>query len=69
MPLSHRERVIRALSHQEPDRVPFDFGSTVSSSMHVSAYQDLKTHFGFHAGDAGSAARLAKRLLMNRSRH
>jgi uroporphyrinogen decarboxylase len=69
MSLSHRERVLRALSHQESDRVPFDFGSTVNSSIHVSAYQDLKAHFGVHAEDAGSAARLAKRLLTNRSRH
>ena len=37
MPLSHRERVIKALSHKEPDRVPFDLGSTVDSSIHIEA--------------------------------
>lgn len=52
MTLSHRERVIRALGHEEPDRVPFDLGSTVNSSIHISAYQDLKAHFGVHAEDA-----------------
>ena len=42
MPFSHRERVIRALSHQEPDRVPFDFVGTANSSIHLAAYQKLK---------------------------
>lgn len=46
MLLSHRERVIKALSHQEPDRVPLDLGSTVCSSIHIVAYRKLKAHFG-----------------------
>lgn len=46
MPLSHRERVIKALSHQEADRVPIDLGSTANSSIHVLGYQKLKAHFG-----------------------
>lgn len=50
MPLSHRERVITALKHQEPDRIPFDLGGT-QSSIHVSGYQKLKAHFGVDAGD------------------
>ena len=51
MTLSHRERVIKALSHQEPDRVPFDLGSTMSTSVHVNTYQKLKAHFGVNAED------------------
>ncbi len=51
MSLSHRERVIRALSHQEPDRIPFDLGSTANSSIHMVAYQKLKAHFGVDAED------------------
>ena len=51
MPLSHRERVIKALSHQEPDRIPFDLGGTVNSSIHVTGYQKLKAHFGIEAED------------------
>ena len=51
MTLSHRERVIKALSHQEPDRVPFDLGSTMSSSVHIGTYQKLKAHFGVNAED------------------
>ena len=51
MSLSHRERVIKTLSHQEPDRVPLDLGSTVCSSIHIVAYQKLKAHFGVEAED------------------
>ncbi len=51
MTLSHRERVIKALSHQEPDRVPLDLGSTISSSVHAVTHQKLKAHFGVNAED------------------
>jgi len=51
MPLSHRERVIRALSHQEPDRVPLDLGGTICTSAHIATYQKLKAHFGIEADD------------------
>ena len=51
MSWSHRERVIKALSHQEPDRVPFDLGSTANSSIHLLGYQKLKAHFGVEAED------------------
>ena len=49
--LGHRERVIRALSHKEPDRIPFDLGSTVDGSMHIESYQKLKAYFNFVAED------------------
>ena len=51
MPLSHRERVIKALRHQEPDRVPLDLGSTYNSGINVVAYQKLKAYFGIEAED------------------
>jgi uroporphyrinogen decarboxylase len=50
--MSHRERVIRTLKHQEPDRVPFDLGSSRNSSIHVAGYQRLKSHLGIKAPDA-----------------
>ncbi len=46
MTLSHRERVIKTLNHQEPDRIPFDLGGTGSTSVHVKTHQKLKTYFG-----------------------
>jgi uroporphyrinogen decarboxylase len=44
--LNSRERVQRALNHQEPDRVPFDLGGTGLSTIHVTAYQNLRRHLG-----------------------
>lgn len=51
MPMSHRERVIQGLQHEEPDRVPFDLGSTVNSTVHIAEYQNLKAYFGIEAED------------------
>ena len=41
-----RERMRRAMNHQEPDRVPFDFGSTAVTSIAGMAYEKLKCHLG-----------------------
>lgn len=41
-----RKRVRWALNHQEPDRVPIDFGGTLCSSIHRDAYVALKGHLG-----------------------
>lgn len=50
-PMTHRQRVLAALNHQEPDRVPMDLGSTRCTSIHVAGYQRLKAHFGIEAPD------------------
>jgi uroporphyrinogen decarboxylase len=42
----HRERVLAALSHREPDRVPLDLGATRNSSIIVDAYQRLVKWLG-----------------------
>lgn len=43
-PLSHRERVVRALNREQPDRVPLDLGSTRSTAIVVQAYERLNRH-------------------------
>jgi len=47
--MTHRERVLAALSHKEPDMVPIDLGSTRDSSIVVEGYERLKEHFGVEA--------------------
>jgi uroporphyrinogen decarboxylase len=42
--LSHRQRVMQALNHKEPDRVPIDLGATIVSSIVKKAYIDLKAY-------------------------
>ena len=44
--MSSRERVLAALAHREPDRVPVDFGSTWITTITIPAYERLKAHFG-----------------------
>ncbi len=48
--MNSRERVLTALRHQEPDRVPLDSGGTSSSSISANAYTQLKRHLGITSG-------------------
>ncbi len=41
-----RERVRRALAHEEADRVPIDFGAFRSSGIHAGTYARLRRHLG-----------------------
>ena len=40
-----RERIMKALQHEEPDRVPIDIGTAVTS-IHMEAYMRLKEYLG-----------------------
>lgn len=42
-----RERLLAALNHQEPDRIPIDLGSPVTS-IHREAYTRLKNYLGIN---------------------
>ncbi len=44
--MNSRERLLTALHHQEPDRIPFDLGSTQVTGIHVIAYQHLREYLG-----------------------
>lgn len=44
--MTPRERVLAALNHQEPDRVPLDLGSTNCTGITKVAYERLKEHLG-----------------------
>ncbi len=47
--MTHRERVLTALRHEQPDRVPLELGSTIDSSIVMAAYERLKAHLGVTA--------------------
>jgi uroporphyrinogen decarboxylase len=47
--MTHRERVMRALDHQESDRIPLDLGATRSTSLVVEAHDNLNRHLGIQA--------------------
>ncbi|MGW8258035.1 MAG: hypothetical protein ACWGMZ_11155, partial [Thermoguttaceae bacterium] len=40
--MDSRQRLAMALNHQQPDRVPVDFGSTAVTGIHVSALTRLR---------------------------
>lgn len=44
--MTHRERVLATLRHQEPDRVPIDLGSTCDSTILAVSYQELRRQLG-----------------------
>jgi uroporphyrinogen decarboxylase len=44
--MTGRERVLKALNHQEPDRVPIDLSGHRSSGISAMAYARLRKHFG-----------------------
>jgi uroporphyrinogen decarboxylase len=44
--MTHRERILVALKHQQPDRVPLDLGSTGATTMTVKAHERLRAHLG-----------------------
>ena len=41
-----RKRVLDALNHRQPDRVPLDIGATMCSGMHVSCVAALRDFYG-----------------------
>jgi len=47
--MTSRERILAALSHRQPDRVPLDLGGTVNSTMVLEGYERLAAHFGVTA--------------------
>ncbi len=44
--MNPRERVLRAINHEVPDRVPIDLGGTRQSGIAASTYHKLKEHLG-----------------------
>jgi len=44
--MTSRERVLAAVAHKTPDKVPVDMGSTPSSGISATAYERLRKHVG-----------------------
>ncbi len=49
--MTSRERVLTALAHKEPDRVPIDFGGMRSTGIMAIAYNKLKSYLGIATGE------------------
>lgn len=54
--MTSRERVLAALNHREPDRVPFDLNGSLCSGIHVIAYKNLLSYLHRSAATCGTFA-------------
>ena len=57
--MTSRERLLTALNHREPDRVPIDLGGTPTSTISAAALDNLKDHLG-----VGSPTRLMSPIFL-----
>ena len=48
--MTARERILAAVEHRQPDRVPLDLGATPSSGISAIGYNRLKQHLGMAGG-------------------
>jgi uroporphyrinogen decarboxylase len=44
--MTHRERILAALKHKTPDRVPLDLGGTGATTITIEAHERLRAHLG-----------------------
>lgn len=44
--MTPRERILKTLRHEEPDRIPFDLSSTQVTAISNTAYANLRRHLG-----------------------
>jgi uroporphyrinogen decarboxylase len=51
--MNSRQRAKMALNHQEPDRIPFDLGGTVLTSINIHAYRKLRQYLGLPEKEIG----------------
>jgi hypothetical protein len=49
--MTSRERVLAAIGHREPDKVPIDCGGTICSTLTRNAHNAVKRHLGIHTPD------------------
>ena len=46
--MNSRERILAAINHKQPDRIPIDLGATPSSGISAVAYHNLIKHLGLN---------------------
>lgn len=50
--MTSRERFMLTFEHKEPDRIPFDIGSTPDSSININTYRRLRDFYGLKPMEA-----------------
>ena len=49
--MSSRERILKSLNHEEPDRVPFDLAGSTWTGITSTAYRNLQKYLGFEPSE------------------
>jgi len=49
--MTHRERILQAINHKEPDKIPVDCGSDRSTGITAVAYNALKKYLNINNGE------------------
>jgi uroporphyrinogen decarboxylase len=49
--MDSRERILKSINHEEPDRVPFDLAGSTWTGITNSAYQNLRKHLGLNPAE------------------
>ncbi len=44
--MNSKERILASINHQQPDRLPMDFGSSFITGIHCSVVEGLRQHYG-----------------------
>lgn len=50
--MNSRERIFKALNHEEPDRIPYDLAGSTWTGITNTAYQNLRKHLGKNESEA-----------------
>jgi uroporphyrinogen decarboxylase len=49
--MNSRERILKSINHEEPDRVPFDLAGSTWTGITNTAYQNLRKHLGLNPAE------------------
>ena len=60
--MTSRERIRKAISHQQPDKLPVDFGATAVTGIHVSMVYKLRQFYGLD--DPGTPVKVVELFQM-----
>src|SRR5665648_1225284 len=63
--MTNRERILKAINHEEPDRVPIDLGSTTDSGIVKEAYDELRNYLGMDSTNSGLINRMMRVVLVD----
>ena len=50
--MNSRERILKSINHEEPDRIPFDLAGSTWTGITNTADQNLRKHLGLNSAES-----------------